>query len=204
MMVKICGITNREDALAAAEAGATAIGFNFYRGSSRYIQPRRAADIAAHVNLIKVGVFVNESPAEIERIAQFAGLDVVQLHGDETAEVANRQPGRVWKAFRVTESWKPDLLDAYTAEAFLLDAPANGGHVGNYGGSGHAFDWNRARGIKSKIILAGGLDATNVGSSIQAVLPWGVDACSRLELSPGRKDHNKMRRFIEAALAEYI
>ena len=201
MMVKICGITNREDALAAAEGGATAIGFNFYRGSSRYIQPQRAAEIAASVRLLKVGVFVNEFPAEIGRIAQLVRLDVVQLHGDETAAVANQQPGRVWKAFRVTESWKPDVLDAYTAEAFLLDAPANGG---KYGGSGNAFDWNRARGMKSNVILAGGLDATNVGSAIQAVLPWGVDACSRLELSPGRKDHNKMRRFIEAALAENI
>ena len=84
------------------------------------------------MNLVKVGVFVNESPAEIERIAQLAGLDVVQLHGDETAAVANQQPGRVWKAFRVTESWKPDEIDAYTAEAFLLDAPANG----SYGGIG--------------------------------------------------------------------
>lgn len=200
MMVKICGITNREDALAAAEAGATAIGFNFYRGSSRYIQPLHAAEIAACVNLVKVGVFVNESPAEIERIAQLARLDVVQLHGDETAAVANQHPGRVWKAFRVTECWKAEVLSLYTAEAFLLDAPASG----NYGGSGTPFDWNRARGINGKIILAGGLDATNVGTSIQAVMPWGVDACSRLELSPGRKDHNKMRRFIEAALAEHI
>ena len=200
MMVKICGTTNREDALAAAEAGATAIGFNFYRGSSRYIQPEQAAEIASRVNLLKVGVFVNEAQAEMERIGELAGLDVIQLHGDETAALANQQPGRVWKAFRVTESWKADDLDSYTAEAFLLDTPASG----NYGGSGKPFDWNRARGLKSKIILAGGLDAANVGAAIQAVSPWGVDACSRLELSPGRKDHNKMRRFIEAALAEYI
>ncbi len=200
MMVKICGITNREDALAAAEAGATAIGFNFYRGSSRYIQPERAAEIAACVDLVKVGVFVNESPAEMERIAALAGLDVVQLHGDEPAAVANRRPGRVWKAFRVTQTWKPESLDEYAVEAFLLDAPAGG----QYGGSGHVFDWNRVRRLKSKVILAGGLDAANVGPAIQTVLPWGVDACSRLELSPGRKDHNKMRLFIEAALAEYI
>ena len=106
----------------------------------------------------------------------------------------------MWKAFRVTESWTPDLLDSYAVEAFLLDTPADG----QYGGSGHVFDWNRARRLKSNIILAGGLDASNVGSAIQTVLPWGVDACSRLEISPGRKDHTKMRRFIEAALAEYI
>ncbi|MEO8132081.1 MAG: phosphoribosylanthranilate isomerase [Bryobacteraceae bacterium] len=200
MMVKICGITNREDAQAAADAGATAIGFNFYRGSSRYIQPRQAAEISAAVNLTKVGVFVNESPAEIERIVQLAGLDVIQLHGDESPQAANQHTGRVWKAFRVTESWTAGILDSYTAEAFLLDAPSNG----SYGGSGTAFDWKRANGIQRNIILAGGLDATNVGAAIQAVLPWGVDSCSRLEISPGRKDHDKMRRFIEAALTESI
>ncbi len=200
MMVKICGITNLEDALAAADAGATAIGFNFYRGSSRYIQPERAGEIGASVNLMKVGVFVNEGPAEMERIAELAGLDVVQLHGDEPAAAANERIGRVWKAFRVTEGWRPELLDSYAVEAFLLDTPADG----QYGGSGHVFDWNRVRGLKCKVILAGGLDATNVGSAIQTVLPWGVDACSRLEISPGRKDHTKMRRFVEAALAEYI
>jgi phosphoribosylanthranilate isomerase len=200
MMVKICGITNREDALAAAEGGATAIGFNFYRGSSRYINPAQAAEIAVGLNVVKVGVFVNESPAEITRISVLVGLNVAQLHGDETAATANQQPGRIWKAFRVTESWTTGDLDPYSAEAFLLDAPA-GSH---YGGSGTAFDWTRARCIKHRIILAGGLDATNVGAAIQAIGPWGVDACSRLESSPGRKDHNKMRRFIEAALTEYI
>ena len=200
MIVKICGITNREDALAAADGGATAIGFNFYRGSSRYVNPDQAAEIGSGLTLVKVGVFVNESPAEVARICEYAHIDVAQFHGDESAEMVNQHPGRVWKAFRVTESWTAADLDAYSAEAFLLDAPANG----SYGGSGNAFDWSRARGIKKKIVLAGGLDATNVGTAIQAVGPWGVDACSRLELSPGRKDHNKMRRFIEAALAEYI
>ena len=200
MMIKICGITNREDALAAADGGATAIGLNFYKGSKRYIDAERAAEVAAGLKLVKVGVFVNESPAEIARVSEMVGLDVIQLHGDESAETANSIPGRVWKAFRVTAEWTADTMNAYSSEAFLLDAPSNG----EYGGSGDAFDWTRARGIRKNIILAGGLDGWNVGRAIQAVDPWGVDACSRLESSPGRKDHEKMRRFIEAALAENI
>jgi phosphoribosylanthranilate isomerase len=200
MMVKICGITNREDAAAAEQGGATAIGFNFYPRSPRYIQPEHAAEIAAGLGTLTVGVFVNESPANIARISELVGLGVIQLHGDESADEVKQYPTRVWKAFRVTESWNPATLDSYSAEAFLLDAPPNG----NYGGTGTVFDWNRARGLNRKIILAGGLDASNVGVAIQAVSPWGVDACSRLESSPGRKDHDKMRRFLEAALAEYI
>jgi phosphoribosylanthranilate isomerase len=200
MMVKICGITNREDAVAAVEAGASALGFNFYRGSVRYIDPSVASEIAAGLNVAKVGVFVNESLSEIERIAELVRLDVVQLHGDETAETANQHQGRVWKAFRVTNGWSAGDLEPYSAEAFLLDAPARG----NYGGSGEPFDWRRARGISRKIILAGGLDASNVGAAIKEVRPWGVDSCSRLEKSPGHKDHEKMRRFIAAALAENL
>jgi phosphoribosylanthranilate isomerase len=200
MMIKICGITNREDAVAAVEAGASALGFNFYRGSVRYIDPRVASGIAVGLNVAKVGVFVNESPAEIARIAELMGLDVIQLHGDESAETANQHQGRVWKAFRVTNGWSAGELEPYSAEAFLLDAPARG----NYGGSGEPFDWTRARGIKKKIILAGGLDASNVADAIKEVRPWGVDSCSRLESSLGRKDHEKMRRFIAAALAENL
>src|SRR5437588_3665455 len=102
MMIKICGITNREDAVAAVEAGASALGFNFYRGSVRYIDPSLATEIAAALNIAKVGVFVNESPAEVARIAELVGLDIIQLHGDEDAQTANQHQGRVWKAFRVT------------------------------------------------------------------------------------------------------
>ena len=200
MMIKVCGITNREDALAAVEAGASAIGLNFYKGSSRCVNAERAAEIAAGLDVLKVGVFVNEAPAEIARVSGIAGLDVVHLHGDETAAIANGLAGRVWKAFRITETWTADELDCFSAEAFLLDAPAGAA----YGGSGDVFDWSRARGLRQRIILAGGLDATNVGAAIQAVKPWGVDACSRLEASPGRKDRDKMRRFVKAALAENL
>jgi len=136
MMIKVCGITTREDALVAAEAGATAIGLNFYKGSSRYVDASRAAEIADGLALLKVGVFVNEAPAEIARVREIVGLDVVQLHGDESAEVVRSIGGAVWKAFRVTESWTAGELDSYAAEAFLLDGP--------HGGSGAAFDWDPA------------------------------------------------------------
>ncbi len=200
MMVKICGITNREDALAAAEAGASAIGFNFYQRSPRYVDPTIAAEIAAGLTLMKVGVFVNEPPAGIMRICEIVQLDVIQLHGDENPASTSQHQGRVWKAFRVTETWSAEQLESYPAEAFLLDAPARNG----FGGSGESFEWNRARGVQKRIILAGGLDADNVRTAIEEARPWGVDACSRLESAPGRKDREKMQRFIKAALAENL
>jgi len=190
MMVKICGITNRQDALAAVEAGATALGFNFYPQSPRYISRNTAAVIAAHVNVLKVGVFVNEPDAV--SIAREAGMDVVQLHGSETPE---QVPSgiRVWKAFRVTTDWDASHLEDYPVEAFLLDGPSPG--------SGQAFDWRRVVGMQN-IILAGGLGPDNVADAIRQVRPWGVDACSRLERAPGIKDYDKMRRFVHAAMEE--
>jgi phosphoribosylanthranilate isomerase len=143
-----------------------------------------------------VGVFVNEPPEEVERIRAAAGLDVVQLHGDEPPEALPRGT-RVWKALRVDGSFEPAAMDAYDVEAFLLDAPSE-----RYGGSGHTFDWSKARHGGKKIVLAGGLDAGNVQAAIRLARPWGVDSCSRLESSPGRKDHARMAQFLEAALAE--
>lgn len=194
-VVKVCGITSVADALAAIQSGAGALGFNFYPRSPRYLSPESAAAITAALppEICKVGVFVNESPAEIARIARIAGLDVAQLHGDETPDLV--PPGlRVWKAFRVNDAFSLPQLEAFPAEAFLLDTPTD-----MYGGSGHTFDWNRARGASRRILLAGGLDESNVAAAIAAVQPWGVDACSRLESSPGVKDHGRMARFIAAA-----
>lgn len=188
MMIKICGITNRQDALAAVEAGATALGFNFYPRSPRYVTPEKAAVIAAHVGILKVGVFVDDPDAA--QIAEQAGMDVVQMHGSETpSQIPSNR--RVWKAFRVTPDWDPAVLSDYPVEAFLLDGPAPG--------SGASFDWRRAAGLP-KIILAGGLGADNVAEAIRQVQPWGVDACSRLERAPGIKDYVKMRSFIQAAM----
>jgi phosphoribosylanthranilate isomerase len=223
MMVKVCGITNQADADAAAGAGA--LGFNFYRPSPRYVDPESAAAIVTPAGVLRVGVFVNE-PRAVE-IAWQARLDVIQLHGDEQAAPAGFP---VWKAFRVTSDFSMDRL-TFPAEAFLLDAPGE-----LYGGSGHTFDWtrakgaadwtrakgaadwsrakgaadwsrakgaadwSRAKGAERKILLAGGLGPDNVQQAIATARPWGVDACSRLELRPGIKDHAKVARFIELAL----
>jgi len=198
MMVKICGITNIDDALAAANGGAKALGFNFYPRSPRYISPADAARIAAVLpaGVWKVGVFVNATPEEVTGIAKIANLDVAQLHGDEPPS-ALPSGMRIWKSFRVDDSFEPSRMEAYDAEAFLLDAPSD-----VYGGTGRTFDWSKAAGTGRKIILAGGLDADNVGEAIRLVRPWGVDACSRLESAPGRKDHARLARFLEAALSE--
>ncbi len=196
-MVKICGITNREDALAAIHGGAAALGFNFYPASSRYIAPDEAAAIAAGLpaEIWKVGVFVDESPEAVLRTAAQVGLDIAQLHGSEPPE---QYPAgiRVWKAIRVGQAFR--LPTAGPEEAVLLDGPA----------SGHAFDWALVgSGVAGRparpphLILAGGLHAGNVREAIEQVHPWGVDACSRIEISPGRKDHFKMAAFLKAALA---
>jgi phosphoribosylanthranilate isomerase len=187
MMVKVCGITNQADADAAAGAGA--LGFNFYAKSPRYISPEAAAEIATPPGVLRVGVFVNEPRAA--EIARQARLDVIQLHGDE--ETAP-EGFAVWKALRVTNDFSLDRL-AFPAEAFLLDAPGE-----LYGGSGRTFDWSLAKGAARKILLAGGLGPDNVQQAIATARPWGVDACSRLEVEPGRKDHSKVARFIELAL----
>jgi phosphoribosylanthranilate isomerase len=193
MMVKICGITNREDALAAIKGGASALGFNFYPRSPRYLDSARAAEIVQGLAVLKVGVFVNEPPARIEEIARKVGLDVAQLHGDETA--ADYPIGiRVWKAARVDEHFRLADLEGWTAEAVLLDSPGAGG-------TGRTFDWSRAAGSPKRIILAGGLDAGNVKQAIAVARPWGVDVCSRIESAPGRKDHLKMSQFLKEALS---
>ncbi len=194
MMVKICGITNREDALAAIDGGASALGFNFYSKSPRHVTPERAAEIASGLSVLKVGVFVNEAPERVAEIARLVGLDIVQLHGDERAE--DYPTGlRVWKAVRVNGNLRAASLDSCPAEAVLLDTASKEA----YGGTGKTFDWSLATGSSKRIILAGGLDASNVRQAIAIGKPWGVDVCSRIESSPGRKDHGKMAEFLKEA-----
>jgi phosphoribosylanthranilate isomerase len=197
MILKICGITNQDDATAAIDGGATAIGFNFYPRSPRYIQPERAAAIATG-SVRRVGVFVNESRQTVEEIGRIASLDTAQLHGEESsadypASIA------VWKALRVDADF--DLAradrDAGDAEALLLDGPA--GEL--YGGAGRSFDWSLPGVGTRRIIVAGGLDASNVAQAVALAHPWGVDACSRLESAPGKKDLKKMNEFLQAARA---
>jgi phosphoribosylanthranilate isomerase len=192
MIVKICGITNAEDANAAVEGGATALGFNFYKGSPRYIEPERAGEIQTRGGVRRVGVFVNERPARIAEIAQVAGLDVAQLHGDETP--ADYPAGvAIWKAARVKAGFDLKALEASPGEALLLDGP----------GSGLMFDWRVAAESRRRVILAGGLDGHNVAAAVAIAHPWGVDACSRIEFAPGKKDHIKMSEFLQAARAAY-
>lgn len=191
MMVKICGITNLEDALAAIEGGAAALGFNFWRRSPRYIAPESARRLIEKLPaaVLKAGVFVDEAPGAVTAIAKETGIDIAQLHGREKA--SDFPEGlRVWKAVRIGEEFEQRTLDQFPAEAFLLDGPSNG----------VPFDWTIATGIRRKVIVAGGLDAENVGRAIEQARPWGVDACSRIESVPGKKDHGKMAQFLKAAL----
>jgi len=194
MMVKICGITNPQDARAAIEAGVDAIGFNFYFRSPRYIAPERAAEIQSPAGVRRVGVFVDESPVRIQEIGRLARLNVAQLHGSETPD-AYPSSLSVWKAVRVVPGLDFAAFRGCPAEALLLDGVS--GEL--FGGAGEPFDWKLAAGAPKPVIVAGGLDASNVARAIALARPWGIDACSRLESAPGIKDHRKMSDFLRAA-----
>jgi phosphoribosylanthranilate isomerase len=203
MLVKICGITSLEDALAAVAAGAGALGFNFYPHSSRYIEPQAARQITHSLpaNVLKVGVFVNEeSPEMVEAIASEAAVDALQLHGDESPEFCARLKDRyVIKALAVSPDFKPERALDYEVQAIMLDAH----HQTNRGGTGRTFDWSiaqRTRELIPRLFLAGGLSPKNVAEAISMVEPFAVDACSSLESQPGKKDHNLVREFVSAAL----
>jgi len=191
MMVKICGITCVEDAQAAVEAGASAIGFIFYPASKRFVNPDVAAQIVSRLpaGILKVGVFVNEPGESIAAVAARVGLDVVQLRG-----CASPEGMHFWRM--VGHSEEPPAPEG--EDALLIDTAI----AGMYGGTGQTFPWARARMEGRRVIVAGGLDASNVREAIRAAHPWGVDACSRIESIPGKKDHRKMTDFIRAALAE--
>jgi phosphoribosylanthranilate isomerase len=190
-VVKVCGIRSEDEARAAVAAGANALGFNFYRRSPRYIAPEVAQQIVCHLPdaVLKVGVFVEPSAMEIEEMLAHVSLDVVQLHGAHAPTV----PCRTWRAL-VAEKANP--AESLAAEAILLDA-----HTPHFGGSGKTFDWKIATRFWQPLILAGGLDAANVAEAMELVRPWGVDACSKLESAPGRKDTGKVKSFVKAALS---
>jgi phosphoribosylanthranilate isomerase len=198
MIIKVCGITNAADAQAAIDAGANAIGFNFYPRSPRYVSPELAAAVPTP-DVRRVGVFVNESPARIAEIARIAALDTVQLHGDESPADYPEHIA-IWKALRVTAEFKLDPYAALPVEAVLLDGPA----AELYGGSGRTFDWSLAAPSGLRIILAGGLDGDNVARAIEIARPWGVDACSRIESAPGCKNHAKMHDYLQSARAAFL
>lgn len=206
MKVKICGITNLDDALAAVGSGADALGFNFYEKSQRYIDPALAATITTHVpeEIATVGVFVNSDVEELAAVVRQTSIDFVQLHGDESPAyvdaVRAASAVRIIKALRVlTESEFALALD-YDVDGFLLDS-----YSPSFGGSGEIFDWDLAIRFKSivpQFFLAGGLTPENVGNAIRQVRPYGVDVASGVESSKGRKNHAKMAAFIENAKSE--
>lgn len=199
--VKICGLTNHEDALAAVEAGADLLGFNFYTRSPRYVAPDAARGIIERLpeSVVSVGVFVNErEPEAVERIASEAGVGAAQLHGDETPEFCSRLGGLLTiKALRVGPDYDDARASEFGTDAVLLDAFVKD----EWGGTGHTFDWALARRTRdrvSKLFLAGGLTPENVAAAVEAVNPYAVDVCSGVEISPGRKNFLLMRRFVEA------
>lgn len=191
-IVKVCGITNEEDASVAIEAGANALGFNFYPNSSRFLSVDRARQIVAAVpgSYLKVGVFVNASASDLLSIAAAVPLDVLQLHGCDCAAPKSDHL-QLWRSlsgrFEVPS-------DDEGIEAYLLDS-----QTPEHGGSGKTFPWIRAAAFPYSCIVAGGLFADNVAEAIETVRPWGVDACSRIESQPGKKDATLVREFVRAA-----
>jgi len=198
--VKICGITELEDARDAALLGVDAIGLNFYPKSPRCIDAGRAAQIIEKLPpfITTVGVFVNHpDPQSLEDFAVSIGLHAVQLHGNETPDYCSMiQRVKVIKALRVDSNFRVDTLRGYGARTFLLDASA----PAQFGGTGKSFNWELVFGANAfgSIIIAGGLNPDNVGEVIGTLHPFAVDVASGVESRPGKKDYEKMRRFIES------
>jgi phosphoribosylanthranilate isomerase len=199
--VKICGITNLEDALSAVEAGADALGFNFYRPSPRFIEPKAARAIVDQLpaTVLTVGVFVNEaSPERVEQIANEAGVAALQLHGDESPGYCTALKDRyVIKVFGVNKEFAPEQTAKYDVAAIMLDAFDRKAR----GGTGKVIDWSiarRTRDLVPQLFLSGGLSPENVAAAIETVGPYAVDACSSLEYAPGRKDAAQMHAFVAA------
>ena len=196
--VKICGMTNLKDALLAAESGADAVGFIFYKESPRNISQKEVKEIVAQMPpfVETIGVFVNETSDKVNRIAEHCGLTAVQLHGDESPAFCRRVKQRVVKAFRVKDAKSLKGISGYDVSGFLLDSYNDGSR----GGTGQIFDWNLALRAKKQgpVILAGGLNQYNVYTAIHRVRPYGVDVCSGVEKSVGVKDPQKIREFVKA------
>ena len=198
--IKICGITNLEDANAAVSFGADALGFVFYPKSPRVVTPETARNIISSLpqSITTVGVFVDENKAKVEETVSYTGLDLVQLHGSESPEYCNFS-NEIIKAFRIKKMSDIEALNAYNSvSAFLLDTYS----PNEIGGTGQTFNWEIAVAAKKfgKIILAGGLNPANIEEAIKLVQPYGVDISSGVEgEKKGKKDHKKMQLFIERA-----
>lgn len=211
-IVKICGIKTLKDALAAIEAGADYLGFNFYPKSVRFIEKSACVEITSvlkrdypHIKL--VGVFVNSPVEEVKDILNTCSLDLAQLHGDETPEMLASLNGKAFKAIRLTtsESFAPSVFvresvtesvdKSVDSPAMLIDAAVKG----VYGGSGVTADWTAAAELAKQypLLLAGGLTPENVADAVRQVQPWGVDVASGVESAPGEKDAGKMVQFVK-------
>ncbi len=202
--IKICGITNIDDARLAVKLGADELGFNFYEKSPRYITPEAAKLIVDRLqkDVSVVGVFVNESIRAVMSIAETVGLGTIQLHGDEDIDFINairaRTGLKVIKAIRVAPDFAPSDATGFDADAILLD----GFSAKERGGTGETFDWELAQQVRAlvpSLYLAGGLSPENVADAIRKVRPDAVDTCSRIESEPGKKDAAKLEAFIKAA-----
>jgi len=202
LKVKICGITNLEDALAAVEAGADALGFVFYDGSPRKVSLPMAADISRQLPpfVVRVGVFVNAPDALVRGASRDCGLNLLQFHGDESPEYCLQFGLMSMKAFRIRDGTSLEALPSYHTDAWLLDACV----PDKLGGTGATFNWElavQARGLGRPIFLAGGLTPENVGDAVRQVQPYAVDVSSGVEIEPGRKDLAKVVAFVREAKA---
>ncbi|MCM8760886.1 MAG: phosphoribosylanthranilate isomerase [Candidatus Omnitrophica bacterium] len=196
--IKICGITNKADAVAAADLGVDMLGFIFYPKSPRYVDPATAEDIvnALPDDVVKVGVFVDEKEKRVVQIAQDVQLDTLQFHGAETPEycASFKEGYRVIKAFRLRDKSDLVAVNGYDVDYYLLDTY----EIGSCGGTGKVFDWKMLKDFEflKPVILSGGLNSSNVGKAIAEVAPYGVDVASGVEKSPGKKDIELMRKFV--------
>lgn len=200
MLVKICGITNIEDATNACEFGAWAIGYIFFKGSKRYVEPEKAGEISSKITSKKIGVFVNETIENIIEIANLAKLDIIQLHGDETVHFINELKSQInleiIKAFRVKTQQDTQQIDEYSqvADYILLDSFDEK----EYGGTGKAFNWDLAKQANQKdirLILSGGINPDNIKQAIAEVNPFAIDVSSGVEKQKGLKDIDKLKEL---------
>tara|TARA_B100000809_G_C15091022_1_gene513199 strand:- start:66 stop:698 length:633 start_codon:yes stop_codon:yes gene_type:complete len=193
--VKICGITSFNDAIMAANYGASALGFIFYEKSPRYINPEILKTWISNVpsSVKKVGVFVNKDVDKVNKIAEELNLDMVQLHGDESPEYCNQMIKPVIKVFRVNNKFDSIMLNNYQVATFLFDTY----NKENHGGTGESFDWQSILQLNTEIpvILSGGLNADNVLEGIEVVKPSAVDVNSGVEAAPGKKDEEKIKNL---------
>jgi phosphoribosylanthranilate isomerase len=199
--VKICGITNISDAIASVNSGCDALGFVFYKKSPRYITPQKASYIIRHMpkNIIKIGVFVNSGEKRIKEIAKLCKMDILQFHGEESSGFCQKFKNyKIIKAFRIKDRIDWQNILRYKSFAYLFDTFAKS----KIGGTGKRFNWDilrHVKNIKHPIFLSGGLNSRNVRRAIEKLHPDWVDVSTSIESHPGKKDHHKVKKFIQAA-----